>query len=182
MSVPLQTMYALAVEAPFRKSSLRFRGSDDAGTKVLHEFWYRIAALYGWAELTYSSDRPIPIAGLARTFSNLLRLPPNDYLCGIWRPRLAHDLMWARFQHRAREESLPFWTWLSACGNLHVWPVLCLGSDIYTPDFLTLAIEGAFTNPIVDPFRAISWGEINLKAPLCEITIEYNPSMNELTT
>ncbi|SMR64494.1 unnamed protein product [Zymoseptoria tritici ST99CH_3D1] len=64
----------------------------------------------------------VAIAGLARIFGVLLRFRPEDYIFGIWRPRLAHELMWRVIgrpwddYQRTPGMEVPSWSWLSISG------------------------------------------------------------------
>jgi hypothetical protein len=82
-----------------RKSALRYVLPEQDRAQVLYDIWYQLVTAYSRGSLTYKSDRAIAIAGLAGMFSRLLELSQSDYLCGIWRPQLEHDLMWRRHGH-----------------------------------------------------------------------------------
>ncbi|OAG15166.1 HET-domain-containing protein, partial [Alternaria alternata] len=77
-----------------RKSALRYDLPEQDRAQVLYDAWYRLVIAYSGGTLTFTSDRIIAIAGLAGIFCRLLGLSEGDYLCGIWRPQLEHDLMW----------------------------------------------------------------------------------------
>ncbi|KAI9656069.1 MAG: hypothetical protein M1821_005130 [Bathelium mastoideum] len=145
-------------------------------TEAIYRIWYQLVSTYVSASLTFASDRPIAIAGLACTFCRLLELPDSAYLCGMWRPRLEHDLMWRKKEFQAsspqniRVAGLPSWSWLSLCADIRIWPNWLIG-DLNVSRFITAEILEASTVPCHDVFGPVSSGKVVLRAPLCQVTI-----------
>jgi hypothetical protein len=161
-----------------RKSALRIDVPAKERTRILYDMWYRLVQTYSWASLTFTSDRAIAIAGLACKFCNLLELSPNDYLCGMWRSQLGHDLMWKRLANwskppqNLRVSNLPSWSWLSLCAQIWMWP---RHSNESYPDYksrITAEVLGASTTPCHTAFGPTSSGEIVLQVFICQATLE----------
>lgn len=87
----------------------------------LYQRWDQLVFQYSMCTLTYPSDMPFAIEGLARILGNLLGLWPNDYLHGLWRGDLAHELMWSVVDgqwrcedyQRTPDVNAPSWSWLA---------------------------------------------------------------------
>ncbi|KAI9696148.1 MAG: hypothetical protein M1820_008289 [Bogoriella megaspora] len=145
-------------------------------TQAIYRIWYQLVSSYASGALTVTSDRPIAIAGLARIFCHLLELPESDYLCGMWRPRLQHDLMWQKrtdwgMHHEVlRLTNLPSWSWLSLCAGIWIYPSH-EDEDIDTSNLITAEVVEASTSPCRDAFGSVSSGRVILRAPLCQVTI-----------
>lgn len=167
-------------DAIIRKSALRDGLREQDKTRVLYQIWYQLVSIYSEGELTFASDRPIAIAGLAGVFCLLLGLSESDYLCGMWRPQLVHELMWRRFgqcwaPQGRRVSNVPSWSWLSLCAGLytyHRWDDECG----YEDDLLTAEIVRASTTPCQAAFGPVSSGELVLRVFLCQSAISRGNS------
>lgn len=88
-----------------------------------YTLWDRLRHHYSNRLLSFPTDKPVALAGLARTFESLLGLTQQDYIYGMWLPRLPSDLMWRAYAsfdfdyERVPESNVPSWSWLSiSCG------------------------------------------------------------------
>ncbi|KAK8012826.1 HET-domain-containing protein [Apiospora marii] len=125
--------------------------------------WYRLVHSYTEGQLTKIADRPIAIAGLARTFAHLLEMEPSDYLCGLWRPKLVLELMWYTLHSTERTPlHIPSWSWLSVNGG--VWME---GSMYCEP---VAEIVEARTASLGDPFGPVVSSSLRIRAPICRAT------------
>lgn len=137
----------------------------------LYTMWYLLVESYTEGQLTFDSDRPIAIAGLARTFAHLLELQPGDYLCGLWRPRLAEEMMWLTYTHPPTERvdpSLPSWSWLSVKGHARMQPIHVGNRQQKT---VLEVVDADATVLGGDPFGPVVSGFLKVRAPLCRATI-----------
>ncbi|OAG09850.1 HET-domain-containing protein [Paraphaeosphaeria sporulosa] len=170
------TCFSITHEEPWnatnvQKSLLQRGASAEQKTYYTYQLWYQLMFAYSRGALTFTSDRPVAIAGLARIFCRLLNLADRDYLCGLWRPQLEHDLMWESGQDwitapaTLRVPGLPSWSWLSLCTDVR------MNHNHLGDGQGTLEVVQAFTMPCNDPFGSVSSGEVTLRAPLCQITI-----------
>jgi hypothetical protein len=157
------------------KSSLRHDLPEQDKARVLYDAWYQLVIAYSSGTLTFTSDRIIAIAGLAGIFCRLLGLSEGDYLCGIWRTQLEHDLMWKRngpcwASHHTRLSDLPSWSWLSMCAE--TW--ICSGwiwGQREDDDLTTAEVVHASTTPVQTAFGPVSSGKVALQVFLCQCTI-----------
>lgn len=85
-------------KTPIRRSTLR---DESLIFEVsLRDLWERLVHAYSLAAVSFDSDRPVAIAGLARAFSRLQGLDSSDYLIGLWRPFFVADLGWLSSKER----------------------------------------------------------------------------------
>jgi hypothetical protein len=159
-----------------RKSLLQLDLPAEHRKKALYQTWYQLVSTYSSGELTFTSDRPIAIAGLARIFCQLLELPDSAYLCGIFRPRLEHDLMWySQFKWTTPPETIrvadvPSWSWLSICARIWIYTGRLVG-DTDTDSLITAEVVHAISTPCHDVFGPVTSSELTLRAPLCQTII-----------
>jgi hypothetical protein len=95
-----------------------------------YKLWNQYVAAYSNSLLTYQSDKLVALSGIAKFMQNRYN---DDYVAGMWRRYLAHQLLWEvdsasqsngepstrDFPYRA-----PTWSWMSVdgiirCGSLH---------------------------------------------------------------
>jgi hypothetical protein len=80
----------------------------------LLEIWYHAIRIFSRRKITFSEDKLSAIAGLATEFSSL---SGDQYLAGLWRAQLLHDLMWSTWPelHLVKPENwrAPTWSWAS---------------------------------------------------------------------
>lgn len=160
-----------------RKSTLRYDLPEQDRAQVLYDIWYQLVTAYSRGSLTYKSDRAIAIAGLAGIFSRLLGLSESDYLCGIWRPQLEHDLMWRRHGHcwttqGMRPSDLPSWSWLSICAEIWIYSGLCWG-ERDDDDLITAEVVHASTTRSQVAFGPVLSGTVALRVFLCQQIIHW---------
>jgi len=80
----------------------------------LYKTWYDGVHEYSRRELTFPQDKLPSIAGVANEF---YRLTGDDYLAGLWRNNLLHDLMWYTWDTIPLSKPsiwrAPSWSWAS---------------------------------------------------------------------
>lgn len=148
-------------------------GSDTqytvASTKreAIYSLWYFLIDTYSHAQLTFDSDRPIAVAGLARTFSHFLFLESADYLCGLWRPQFIQGLMWRAYwgPGRVTNTTCPSWSWLS---------VMSYVTQPRQHDQVRPVAELVSTDvaPLGDPFGPVISAHAKVKAPICKAWVD----------
>ncbi|KAL7755761.1 hypothetical protein ACKLNR_014288 [Fusarium oxysporum f. sp. zingiberi] len=88
-----------------------------------HEFmqWVALVKLFSRCSLSYSSDKLVAISGMAQTLAPKLNC---DYLAGLWRKDLEHQLLWKVTRPRPapkRDHTRgPSWTWASVDGTIDI--------------------------------------------------------------
>jgi len=139
--------------------------------------WSKLVYEYTRASLTYPSDRPMAIAGLARIFCDLLELPHTAYICGMWQPLLQHNLLWRNEEggtwlvlpERGRIANIPSWSWLSLCTPIIIAPPYFDDLDhLSTADVVRIDVD---TDSNLDSFGSIVCEKVTMRAPLCRVTI-----------
>lgn len=141
--------------------------SGTTNPESLYRLWYKLVEKYTSVALTYPTDKPIAIAGLAGTFQRYLRVDPSDYLCGLWRPDLLSGLLWCcAGGMRTYDNRIPTWSWLSLDPGTGCW------YSLYQLEWCERAqILDASTTPTRNPFGPVSSGNVRLRGPLCQVTI-----------
>jgi hypothetical protein len=180
-SIPISFDNQPMMHSMIKKSAWKHSLSAHEREQTAYQLWHELATSYTAGSLTVTSDRPIAISGLARVFSGMLNLPENDYLCGLWRPRLVHGLMWHANGNWStppdiiRIQDLPSWSWLSLCREMWQYPGTAVHNrHLLSSDFSTVDVLDAFTVPIGDPFGPVSAAEVTLRAPLCQVIFKEN--------
>ena len=143
---------------------------DARSKELLYRLWYQLVETYSSAALTYPSDKPIAIAGLAGAFQRYLRLDPSDYVCGLWRPDLISGLLWCcAGGKRTYDDRIPTWSWLSLDPGSVCW---------YLVDQLewreSAQILDVNATPVRNPFGPVSSGSVRIRGPLCQVTLSKN--------
>ncbi|KAK8094943.1 hypothetical protein PG997_001628 [Apiospora hydei] len=156
------------------KSFHAFIQEPNSDTKIesLYTIWYRLVESYTTGQLTFISDRPVAIAGLARTFAHLLQLEQKDYICGLWRPYLVLEMMWYTFTSTDRPNpDIPSWSWLSVNGD--VWFKTPQVATKYQP--VAEVMDVRITASLGDPYGSIVSGPLKIRAPICRAKIRRVP-------
>ncbi|KIW06682.1 uncharacterized protein PV09_02387 [Verruconis gallopava] len=125
-SVPDNLYISPRTTLTFRKSpACKSIGGQPADIIGRFRLWTRLVGSYSRAMLTFVTDRPVAIAGLARAVCHLTNLGPHEYVCGHWRPHFIPDIMWfTKTSLRRLKNNFPSWSWLSVDGdftNLCFW-------------------------------------------------------------
>ncbi|KAK4151577.1 heterokaryon incompatibility protein 6 [Chaetomidium leptoderma] len=145
------------------------RGLDHFRTAQMMGTWRGIVEDYTKRKLAFTTDRLLAIAGIAREIG---RLTGMEYLAGLWRENMLHDLMWyartqewrMRLAHTNEFPRAPTWSWASVDA-----PILV---DAVTEDSAPLArvlgcsvekVEGKSTYDIV------ASGTVEIQGPFAEL-------------
>ncbi|KAI0653372.1 heterokaryon incompatibility protein-domain-containing protein [Cubamyces menziesii] len=82
--------------------------------KAIHTAWLKIVEDYARAKLTNPADKLIAISAVAEMFAPILG---PEYIAGLWRPSLLHDLLWYSVGNTPRRRPTgyrgPSWSWAS---------------------------------------------------------------------
>ncbi|ERF76247.1 hypothetical protein EPUS_04324 [Endocarpon pusillum Z07020] len=134
--------------------------------------WAYIVSAYTYGGLTFTSDKLVAISGLARQIRKVLDAEAEDYLAGLWRYKLARQLLWSSSnQAESKQVRAPSWSWSSVDG----WatPVFLEILEYATTRLEywldTIVILQASTYPIADPFGPVSGGHLLVQGPICRI-------------
>lgn len=84
-----------------------------------HGNWHQLVKLYSRGRLSYTSDKLLAVASLARQYMVRNRLRETDYICGLWRPQLPQALLWRTDKgKRPLKYRAPTWSWASIEGDI----------------------------------------------------------------
>lgn len=130
-----------------------------------HEPWEWTEVVNGYSDtkLTVSSDKLTALAGIAR---RQYEAKPDQYLAGMWRRELIHQLCWRAVVHKDSRKRpdwrAPTWSWASIDrGVFGSWyPRGLLGNDTLNECVRLLDVWTTPSGP--DPFGAVSNGELKL--------------------
>ena len=149
-------------------------GSEEWVT--IHQAWHNVVEEYVARSLTYPSDTLVACAGLAEVFGRALG---SDYLAGLWRDSLLHDLLWFIRPKRdgpntsSREYRAPSWSWAaiessgSSLADGFSYGGVFSGDGESVSEELVDVVECAVTleDPKL-PFGAVTAGYLVLRATL----------------
>lgn len=160
------------------------------GDGGLHRLWDNIVSEYSQHSITLDTDRPVAIAGLASLFCRMLHLQEDDYVCGLWRPRLLSGMMWATRRNfyddsstgvfnigNERIPDTPSWSWLSTSTikELMHWQDPD-GKTAYAAEIMAVSVLPLGTG---NRFGSVDTknSRLRIKAPICQanITVVPNP-------
>lgn len=83
--------------------------------------WISVVEIFSRCSLSFSKDKLVAIAGLAHSLSQTLKC---DYLAGLWRRDLEHQLLWKvrePFPAPKRDGTRgPSWSWASVDGKITI--------------------------------------------------------------
>ncbi|PVH99889.1 hypothetical protein DM02DRAFT_710118 [Periconia macrospinosa] len=143
---------------------------------LLYRMWHQLVETYSQSALTYYSDKPIAIAGLAKAFQRYLQLDPIDYVCGNWRPNLVRELLWCcAGGKRSYDNRIPTWSWLSIDPGTVCWYLEDDFEWVETAEiveFNVLQTDDPFINSMSRP--------LVLRGAICEITVSRNEDPCEI--
>ncbi|KAF2670835.1 hypothetical protein BT63DRAFT_411923 [Microthyrium microscopicum] len=79
--------------------------------------WQRIVELYSGKDITHEQDRLPALSGIAQRFQVIRG---SQYLAGLWKDNLIHDLCWhvAEYGRRPQSYLAPSWSWCSVLGKV----------------------------------------------------------------
>ncbi|RDL41417.1 uncharacterized protein BP5553_01396 [Venustampulla echinocandica] len=136
------------------------------------DHWQTLCGHYSRRQLTYSKDKLPAISGMANKIAKKVQ---SDYLAGLWRDHLMHDLFWLTVGMAKKPEKYraPSWSWASLDGRVK-WPtwrfcvrqeceLYCEISDAQT------TVEG------LDHFGAVAGGFLKISGMLLEVEVSWPP-------
>jgi hypothetical protein len=124
--------------------------------------------IYSNCELTQTTkDKLFAVSGLARKIG-----PSSEYLAGLWRPILLHQLLWmgTGSSSRQKEWRAPTWSWASIDGQVTLGTEKEPIFDTFYP-IICEVLDATVTLASLDPFGPVSSGVLTLRAPLLPMTL-----------
>ena len=89
--------------------------------------WTEILRMYSRTDLTKESDREIALSGIVTRLSKDFNFERTDFVMGLWKSRLPHQLAWYPEHGRDWREiwsEAPSWSWFSCGGSVEYLPYL----------------------------------------------------------
>lgn len=119
MAVKATEIYPSFVDEPvdsIPKLILRLGADEEKGERQISQemsSWVDVVKTYSRCSLTYSSDKLVAVAGMARFLAKRMDC---EYLAGLWRRDLRHQLLWSVVDEPAAKRHTtraPSWSWAS---------------------------------------------------------------------
>ena len=151
--------------------------------------WERIQQEYSSKALTKASDKLAAFSGVARMVLKALKSPSNEYLAGMWKPRLHAELLWVRNgdQRSPYETSIyiaPTWSWASLNGAFQLaFELPCLNDERAESQWNCEVLDTKLA-PVDDVFGPVKDGSLTLRTWICQIEVcspTYPFSVTELS-
>jgi hypothetical protein len=105
----------------YREDRVDFRPWTVRGMTISQKKWVETVEIYSASRVSFSKDRIIAIAGLARLFSQDMESP---YVVGMWRRDLEHQLLWKVIQAFPAPKDTqyrgPSWSWVCVDGPVEI--------------------------------------------------------------
>ncbi|CAD6443602.1 c3eb3a84-62c9-4c5b-af84-ae19b046cb71 [Sclerotinia trifoliorum] len=127
----------------------------------IYSRWGEIVNKYTGAQLTYSKDKLVAIAGIAFAANEETG---DEYLAGLWRTNLEEQLLWivAGENQKGRPASwepyrAPSWSWASIDGQIYYG-----SSRIYTGHTCAHVLSSSLTYAGADPYVQVTKGTMEL--------------------
>ncbi|QDS77891.1 hypothetical protein FKW77_000524 [Venturia effusa] len=143
----------------------------------LKHAWIQLVQRYTSAGITYDTDRPMAIAGIAEAVAQAQSILPCDYLAGVWRDGFVRSLIWntsifttprPHAISHTRSASTPTWSWLSLNAPVgYGWR--------FQPGEPFAQFLDACTYPVAGPFGPVNGGYVTLKGPLLSLRRSSDP-------
>ncbi|KAK3305208.1 heterokaryon incompatibility protein-domain-containing protein [Chaetomium strumarium] len=160
-----EDVYDINLTLPIK--SIRYRQSNpdaaDSTLKSQWRIWHEIVDFYTHLQLTYATDRPAAILGLAREMEPLRK---GLYMAGVWEDNLPADLAWyvdkyhGRFSSSSSSRCRPTWSWTSISFPCY-----------YSPSWVDGAVEVVVIESPAPPASKPHTQHTNSKKSLGAITL-----------
>jgi hypothetical protein len=133
--------------------------------------WHTLCTHYAHRELTFPEDRLPAISGMASKIAKKVR---SEYLAGLWRNNLMHDLFWktVAIATKPKKYRAPSWSWASLDGRI-TWPLWrvflsCSKCSMYC------TVLDAQTTPVgLDPYGAVKDGFLKVRGVIEEMKVMW---------
>ena len=142
----------------------------------LHSMWSALVGMYAGCALTRPEDKLVALSGLAKRFAEAL--PSDEYLAGLWKGNLPHNLMWSVVSPERRGGMLPVrpdryrapsWSWASVDAALST-------SDVYfDKDIVLIDCLDVWTQTMSDdPTGQVTGGLLRIRCRLIYAAFNHN--------
>ncbi|KAF3811707.1 hypothetical protein GCG54_00014456 [Colletotrichum gloeosporioides] len=163
-------------------NSWRSRGSvgihakeDKASTQDAHYFhrqWRKsVVTPYSGRKLTFQADKLVALSAISRVFQERV---DDEFLAGLWRRELVHDLSWnrSRLEESGGCLGAPSWSWASVDGAVSWWKSSFVESLRHTEPCRVIEAECTPASEI-NRFGSVETGQVILEGLLIKATAKY---------
>jgi hypothetical protein len=162
------------VESMYNVPSVR--GGDMARSDYLYQrhiafgHWQTLCSHYSFRDLTFPKDKLPAISGLANQIEKKVH---SDYLAGLWKENLMHDLFWITDDIATKPEKYraPSWSWASLDGHVS-WPNWCFGISDKCELYCAILHARTITAGL-DPFGAVKGGCLDISGVMLEVKLSW---------
>jgi hypothetical protein len=142
------------------------RESQPLKIRTSFDHWQTLCSHYSRRQLTYASDKLPAISGIAKQTAKRVE---SDYLAGLWRPHLLHDLFWhtKRLATRPEVYRAPSWSWASVDGHI-AWSTWRWCNSEQCEEFLQI-LEAYTVVAGIDPYGAVKDGYLKISGKTVEV-------------
>ncbi|KAI0145680.1 heterokaryon incompatibility protein-domain-containing protein [Hypoxylon sp. NC0597] len=153
-------------------------GLDSYPPVLLGNLWYGMVCRYSRTSLTFPSDRLRAFSAISREFCSLLKLAPEAFCAGMWKPDLPESLLWyepyeacedspVKFENGETKYLAPSWSWASV-----EHPISFQDLPSGTPDDSKIAVSVVkfqMTPRSQDPFDSPLDGYLRVRGPIYKV-------------
>ncbi|EPE32859.1 hypothetical protein GLAREA_05871 [Glarea lozoyensis ATCC 20868] len=164
------------VPRPVDTNSQVFKG------QTYFDHWQTLCSHYSHRELSFASDKLPAISGIAKQTAKRVN---SEYLAGLWRMHLMHDLFWNTKCLATRPDvyRAPSWSWASVEGHI-AWPTWRWCGPEHCEQFMQI-LEAKTVVDGADPYGAVKDGYLKIVGKTVEIdrptAADMMPSSREQT-
>jgi hypothetical protein len=147
-------------------------GFNKENTEIARNWdnWQTLCSHYSYRELTFPGDKLPAISGIA---SNIAKKVQSEYLAGLWRNNVIHDLFWqtAAVVTKTKKYRAPSWSWASVDGRIN-WPFWRVGSTCSKCSMYCSVLDAQTTLVGLDPYGAVKDGFLKVQGILEEVKVK----------
>ncbi|EQB45372.1 hypothetical protein CGLO_15766 [Colletotrichum gloeosporioides Cg-14] len=153
------------------------RKSHDA--HYFHRQWRKsVVTPYSGRKLTFQADKLVALSAISRVFQERV---DDEFLAGLWRRELVHDLSWnrSRLEESGGCLGAPSWSWASVDGAVSWWKSSFVESLRHTEPCRVVEAECTPASEI-NRFGFVEKGHVILEGLLIKATAKFlqNPPLS----
>jgi hypothetical protein len=137
-----------------------------SNNRTSFDHWQTLCSHYSRRVLTFASDKLPAISGIAKQTAKRVH---SDYLAGLWRAHLMHDLFWHTKHLSKRPDTYraPSWSWASVDGHI-AWSSWRWCATGQCEQFFQI-LEAHTVVSSLDPYGAVKDGYVKISGKMVEI-------------